>query len=320
MPPTTMIHGRSSEAALAGRTFDIQRFSVHDGPGIRTTVFLQGCPLSCPWCHNPESRSSLPEVRVLEARCVRCGACLEACPTAVHPPGVPPGRPSSAPRPGPDCARCGLCVEACPSGARVLAGRETTVGEVVEIVERDLPFFEETGGGATFSGGEPLFQPEFLLACLDALRARSIHRAVDTTGWASRELILVVAARTDLFLYDLKVLDPDRHIGAMGVPLGPILENLRALDEAGAAVWIRYPVIPGWNDGREDLEALGVFAGGLRKIRRIHLLPYHRLAEEKYRSLGRPYPLDGLRTPPRERLEEMAERLRSRGLEVHVGG
>ncbi len=304
---------------MTGRYFHIQRYSIHDGPGIRTTVFLQGCPLSCPWCHNPESRPPEPQVRVIEARCIRCGECAEACPVVrsmgsdrprTLPLRLPPGR----------CTACGRCVDACPSQARLPTGRPIEVSELIAGVERDLPFYEESGGGVTFSGGEPLLQPAFLLECLIACRARGIPTAVDTSGYAPREAILDVAAQTDLFLFDLKVLDAERHRSWTGVPVEAIIGNLRALDEKGVAVWLRVPVVPGWNDRPGDLEAIGGLAAGLRGIRRIHLLPYHRMAAEKYRSIGRSYPLADMKPPPLEKLEQMAMRLSSFGLDVHVGG
>jgi pyruvate formate lyase activating enzyme len=302
-------------SARRGRVFDIQRYSIHDGPGIRTTVFLQGCPLSCPWCHNPESRSPLPEVRLIAGRCARCGACLEVCPRAPEPaedglPVIDPAR----------CVHCGRCAEACPTGARRLAGGPVTVDQVLDAAERDRPFYEESGGGVTFSGGEPFLQAEFLLACLEGARRRGLHTAVDTCGYAPRETVLRAAAWTDLFLYDVKVVDPARHEAETGVPLAPILENLRALDAAGAAIWLRTPLVPGVNDSAEDLDALGRLAASLGRTRRIHLLPYHPLASEKYRGMGRPYALEGVARPSPERVEEAARRLRLYDLEVHIGG
>ncbi len=305
----------SAVSGATGRCFDIQRWSLHDGPGIRTTVFLQGCPLVCPWCHNPESRSSGPEVRVIAGRCIRCGACLDACPhpaetVAGEVPAVDPAR----------CVRCGLCVAACPTGARVLTGETFTAGEVLATVERDRPFYEESGGGVTFSGGEPFLQPRFLLACLSLARRGGIHTAVDTSGFAPREVVLEAARWTDLFLFDLKLLDGPRHERLTGAPLAPILENLRALDAAGASIWLRTPLVPGLNDAPADLDALGAFAAALPRTRRIHLLPYHRLASAKHRGLGREDPLDGLEPPPPPAVEAAAARLRSHGLDVRLGG
>jgi len=182
----------------------------------------------------------------------------------------------------------GACAEACPTGARQLVGRSYSVDEVLDAVERDRPFYDESGGGVTFSGGEPLQQARFLLACLEAARRRGLHTAVDTSGFASRQTILAVASLTDLFLYDLKVLAPARHLQFTGVPVAPILRNVQALDRAGARIWLRVPYVPGYTDDEENLAALGAFAAGLRHTRRLHLLPYHRLGADKYGRLGRP--------------------------------
>jgi pyruvate formate lyase activating enzyme len=301
-----------AEAQRTGVCVDIQRYSIHDGPGIRTTVFLKGCPLACLWCHNPESIARAPELRVLAGRCVRCGACTKACPLGLADgPNLPdPAR----------CLRCGSCAAACPTGARQLTGRAWTVQEVLDAVLRDRPFYDDSGGGVTFSGGEPLTQWRFLLACLEAAQAQGLHTAVDTSGFASLAVIRAVATRTNLFLYDLKVLDPERHLRFTGVPLAPILRNLRALDATGARIWLRMPLVPGYNDDRANLEAVGTFAAGLRHARRLHLLPYHRLGAEKYARLGRADPMGDVPSPTSDTIETAARILRAYSLDVHVGG
>jgi len=300
---------------ITGNHFDIQRYSIHDGPGIRTTVFLKGCPLSCPWCHNPESHAAHPEISFLPGRCIRCGSCLEVCP---HPAtsgsdGTPVINPLQ-------CVRCGECVDACPTGARELLGRTVDVQEILKEVERDRPFYEESGGGVTFSGGEPLLQSEFLLACLRESRERGLHTAVDTSGYAPREVILEVAAWTDLFLYDLKILDDARHRKYTGVAVAPVLENLRAIDATGAEIWLRVPLIPGINTDAANLEGLGDFAASLKRRYTVHLLPFHGMGSEKYRRLGRDHPLRSPRPLDPGILEEAAEIFRARGLRVHRGG
>lgn len=302
----------SQTDAPRGECFDIQRFSIHDGPGIRTTVFLKGCPLSCLWCHNPESQARLPEIRIIASRCIECGACGPACPQGL---AGGPWLPDPA-----RCQRCGACADACPTGARQLVGRSYGVAELLDAVERDRPFYDESGGGITFSGGEPLYQPRFLLACLELARGRGLHTAVDTSGFASQATVLAVAARTSLFLYDLKTLDPDRHLAYTGVPLAPILRNLRALDRAGARIWLRVPFVPGYNDDPANLEALGTLAASLRHTRRLHLLPYHRLGAAKYARLGRPDRLGEVQPPSAAVMEDAAAYLRSFGLDVFVGG
>jgi pyruvate formate lyase activating enzyme len=201
-------------------------------------------------------------------------------------------------------------------------GRAITVAELVDLVERDRPFYEESGGGVTFSGGEPFAQPRFLLACLEALRVRAIDAAVDTCGVAPRSALLEAAALTKLFLYDLKIMDPVRHEQAIGAPLRPILDNLRALDRAAVPVWLRVPLIPGFNDDRANLDALGNFAIGLETIRRVHLLPYHQLGSDKRLGLGlgTDDPMAGVQTPSRAALETTAAFLRDFGLDVRIGG
>jgi pyruvate formate lyase activating enzyme len=299
---------------VTGTCFNIQRYSVHDGPGIRTTVFLKGCPLSCTWCHNPEGLSRELELIVVQDRCVGCGACVEACP---NPPVVnADGRAVTDRR---SCLRCGSCVDVCVAGARRLVGQPMTVGELLTEIERDRAFYEESGGGVTFSGGEPFEQHEFLLACLRACRERGLHTAVDTSGHAPRDVILEAATLTDLFLYDLKLLDEARHQELVGVPLAPVLDNLRALDEAGAQIWIRFPLIPGVTDSMDNVNALGRRVASLR-TRRVHLLPFHRMAADKYARIEREWEHAGLEDVSEDRVKEAAEALGAMGLDVRVGG
>jgi pyruvate formate lyase activating enzyme len=250
---------------------------------------------------------------VFEARCLHCGACTAACPLGI----------ADGPRlPDPEsCLHCGRCADACPSGTRQLVGRQLAVAEVLDVVERDRPFYDESGGGVTFSGGEPLSQWRFLLSCLEAAQRRGIHTAVDTSGFASLRTIKTVARATNLFLYDLKVLDPVRHLRYTGVPLHPILRNLQALDRAGATIWIRVPLVPGYNDDRANLTALGDLVAGLSRTRRMHLLPYHRLGSEKHACLGLGDPMDPeVAAPSPAALDESAAYLRSFDLDVRIGG
>jgi pyruvate formate lyase activating enzyme len=286
--------------------FDIMRFSIRDGPGIRTTVFFKGCPLDCWWCHNPESRAPELETIRRDARCIRCGACREACPTgAASGKGV--------------CTLCGACVAACPTGAREIVGRAMTVAEILAEVLKDRAFFEESGGGVTFSGGEPLADPPFLATALDACRAEGLHTAVDTCGHAPTPVVRGIGGRTDLFLYDLKLMDDARHREYTGVSNALVLRNLAALAEDSRNVAIRFPVIPGVNDDEENVMATGRFLADLG-FAKIHLLPYHGTASEKYRQLGKPYRLASLRPPSAERLAAMCRTLESFGLNVQVGG
>jgi pyruvate formate lyase activating enzyme len=299
-----------------GLVLDIQRFSIHDGPGIRTTVFLKGCPLTCAWCHNPESQSFVPELLVREGRCVHCGACVAACPRGALGPAPAAG---GAPRPDrARCDACGTCAEACPAGARGRAGRRMTVAEVMDEVERDRPFYEVSGGGVTFSGGEPLAQPAFLAALLRAARARDLATALDTCGHAPWETLDALRGDVDLFLYDLKLMDDGRHRALTGVSNATLLANLRALSERGHRIVVRVPVIEGVHDDPAALDELFAFAAALPKVEAVELLRGHRLAAGKYERLGRPAPATG--APGEEHLAALAERGREHRLAVDTGG
>ena len=292
-----------------GRIFDIKRYAIHDGPGIRTTVFLKGCPLRCDWCQNPESQGTDREIFLSPNRCIGCGKCIEACPEGAV---SPQDR-----RPDPlKCVRCGTCVEACPADARQLLGRDYSVDRLVAELERDRVFYDESGGGVTFSGGEPLVQPDFLRASLERCRALGLHTAVDTCGHVPPEQMEDFARRTDLFLYDLKAMDPGRHRDSVGVSNDLILENLRRVCEAGTPVWVRVPLIPGFNDGEDNLRATAEFVRALPGRPPLSLLPYHRTAAAKYRRLGRRFPMENLAAPPPEAVARAADRLKSMGLDV----
>jgi pyruvate formate lyase activating enzyme len=294
--------------SVTGRVFNLQRYSLHDGPGIRTTVFLKGCPARCLWCHNPESQAFGPEVVRIETRCAACGNCETVCPHGAPPPG------SGL------CAACGECIEACPAGARELAGRETTVDEVMDEVQRDRIFFQESGGGVTFSGGEPLAQLGFLRALLEASRDLDLHTAVDTCGFAPPDGLLGLVPLVDLFLFDIKLVDDRRHREMTGLPAEPILANLRALVAAHPSLWIRVPIVPGHTDGEEDVDAIATLVAGLTGVRHVSLLPFHGTGAAKARRLGRPFPLESLAPPPPERMEALAGLFRDRGLAVSIGG
>ncbi len=297
-----------------GLIFNIQKYSLHDGPGIRTTVFLKGCPLRCGWCHNPESRLPEPEISWSQARCIRCGQCRDICPRA------PDQSPETAAIDRQQCIRCGQCVGVCPTGAREWIGRPRTVSDVLAEILEDRIFYDESSGGVTLSGGEPLMQPEFAAELLAACRAEGLHTAVDTCGYGRREDLLALATWTDLFLYDVKILDDSRHRQYTGVSNGVILENLRALCERGAKVWIRVPVIPGFNDDPGDIEATAAWVASLGSVQRIHLIPYHALGTNKAERVGLAPAATDIAPPSDERMRALAERARGHGLAVKIGG
>jgi len=298
-----------------GLVFNIQKYSVHDGPGIRTTVFLKGCPLQCPWCHNPEGRSHHREIVVLESRCIGCGQCRLACRYGTVVPGAGP-----LPARTEQCALCGACVEACPTSARQIVGQKLSVSQVLEAVLQDQIFYEESGGGVTFSGGEPLSQPEFLRALLAACRDRGIHTTVDTCGLAQPDDVLAVAALTDLFLYDLKFMDDAKHRRYAGVSNALILENLKALGRAQSRIWLRVPVIPGINDAPADLQAAARFAATVSGVQQVHLLPFHRTGLPKARRLGQDNGLAGVQPPSDEAMSRAVDIFANAGLAVKTGG
>jgi len=295
--------------------FDIQRFSIHDGPGIRTTVFFKGCPLRCPWCHNPESWLRTPQVLFYDKKCIACGACFKACPVegALDP--------KSAQRVNRDlCNACGACTEACPAEALEMCGREMTVEEVLSEVEKDRPFYDNSGGGMTISGGEPLMQAEFALALLRAATQAKLSCVLDTSGYADRDAMREAGGLVDLVLFDLKIMDPRRHREVIGVDNAPIIENLRMLSGMGVPIAIRVPVIPGMTDDEENLRAIAALAASLPGIRRVDLMRYNRLGESKWKRLGRTYALEGTVSQKDDEMERLRSLVGACGLTANVQG
>jgi len=302
-------------SAPSGKIFDIKRYAIHDGPGIRTTVFLKGCPLSCWWCHNPEGLWNAPKTIYEFKRCIGCGDCMEACPEVAIS-MAPSGMSTDRHR----CIGCGVCVDACPGGARELTERTVTVSQLVEIIKQDILFYDESGGGVTFSGGEPLQQPDFLIEVLNACGRCEIHRIVDTSGYANRSTIEAVARQTDLFLFDLKLIDSKRHKQFTGVSNKTILDNLTFLHNLGAKITIRIPLIPGVNDDNENLSQICGFLYPLQGIRDVHILPYHDFQKNKYSKLGLTYSADHIVTPTPERVSISMQQFEEKGFQVSLGG
>jgi pyruvate formate lyase activating enzyme len=297
-----------------GVVFDIRRYAIHDGPGIRTTVFLKGCALTCAWCHNPESQAVGYEAMLRESRCIRCGACVDACGHGAIS-WTDAGPLTDRAR----CAACGDCTAVCYAEARERVGREMTVDAVLAEVARDAPFYAESGGGLTLSGGEPLLQREFTTALLRGAKAQGYHTALDTCGFAPWEAFERLRGFVDVFLYDLKLMDDTRHRRFTGVTNAPVLENLRALSARGHRIVLRVPVVPGITDDAENLRALAAFAAELPHLAGVDLLPYHPIGTAKYDRLDRPYALADTTAPSAQRMAEIARILAGHGLRVSAG-
>jgi pyruvate formate lyase activating enzyme len=304
-----------SDLDTTGLVFDIKRYAIHDGPGIRTTVFFKGCPLRCRWCHNPESWKDNPEPALRRNRCLRCGRCVQTCPQNAI--SLTENLPLTDPE---KCTLCGECIETCPGGAREIIGRRMTVAEVMTEIEKDIIFYDESAGGATFSGGEPLMQAEFLLALLNQCRKKQIHTAVDTSCCAQPDVVDAVAKKTDLFLCDLKHTDSDAHRRLTGVENTLIFANIKRLSHAGKRIIIRIPIIPGFNDDPENIEATGKFAASLPGVIRIDILPYNPGGTEKARRLAAAIDLIQVEIPNDQRMNSIAALLGKYGFEVKIGG
>ena len=271
---------------MTGRVFDIQRFSIHDGPGIRTAVFFKGCPLRCAWCHNPESQRPGPELLFFAHKCVGCGKCAEICDN------------THTDR----CTACGRCAAVCPHGAREISGYEITADEVLEKVLRDRAFYETSGGGVTLTGGEPLAQPDFAEELLRKCGDSGLHTAIETCGCAPWETFSRLLPYLDLVYFDIKGIDPALHKRNTGVDNGLILANASRQKESVKEVVFRMPYIPGYNDG--ELEAIKDFAGAFP----LQLMPYHATGEGKYAALGREYPAAGTQPPEPAAVAALAQR------------
>ncbi len=286
---------------ITGIVFNIERYTLHDGPGIRTTVFLKGCPLRCLWCSNPESQTGSPEITYFAEKCTGCGRCLPLCPqNAIQ--QAAPGAPVTILFER--CDGCGACVEQCYPEALVLTGQIMTAQQVVDVVQRDKRFYQNSGGGVTLSGGEPLAQPDFTAGVLRLCRQQGIHTAIQTSGFAPRSALEKVLPHLDLVIFDLKHTQDAEHQRLTGVSNRLILENLHYLNAQKIHVVVQMPLIPGYNDSSENLQAVFDLVKSLPSVEGLSLLAYHALGAAKYSRAGRTYPLQELPTPPGDYLPE----------------
>ncbi|WP_419024568.1 glycyl-radical enzyme activating protein [Emergencia sp.] len=288
-----------------GTIFNIQKMSIHDGPGIRTTVFFKGCPLNCLWCSNPESQKVEKEVACFQSRCVTCGYCAEVCPK-----GLIEAQPPFEITNREECDLCEICVKECCTNAKKVVGEDYTVDELLKEIMKDKSFYDSSGGGVTFSGGEPLMQSAFLKEILAACRENGVHTAIETTGMTDTDSLIETAALLDLIFYDVKHMDDETHRDITGVSNERIIANLAALAKAHDNIVVRIPVIPGINDSTENLRKTADYAASLN-IPSIELLPYHNLGEVKYGQLGREYALADTQKPSEERMNALADEMRN---------
>lgn len=297
-----------------GLVSSVQRFSTDDGPGIRTTVFFKGCNLQCRWCHNPESMYFERQIQFFSQKCVTCGGCAAVCPLKAQ--IIKDGQRVFK---RDLCELCGRCVDNCHSGALIISGKTMTVAEIMTEIGKDRPFYENSGGGVTFSGGEPLLQKDFLKALLLESNNSGMHTAVDTAGNVSWEDFAGILPYVNLFLYDVKVFNEAKHRMVTGTGNQLIFGNLKRLAGCKAEIWIRIPVIPGINDNVTEMDAIAALIQDLKTVRLTELLPFHRLGEGKYQSLGLTYACQNCLPPAEELMENLAEVFKAKGLPVKKG-
>jgi pyruvate formate lyase activating enzyme len=299
-----------------GLIFDIKRYSINDGPGIRVTIFFKGCPLRCAWCHNPESFTMNVQKLYTESRCIGARDCIAICPNHALT-LTPSGIVTDSER----CKLCGKCAEVCPTKAIEMSGRLYSTNEIMKAIEKEELLFDQSGGGVTFSGGEPLLHYDFLIELLDACGERGYHRCVDTSGYADTEKLLEVAKRTDLFLYDLKHMDTQLHKKHTGVGNEKILYNLQILAEAGANINIRIPLITNVNSDRKNIEETACFIASLKgNSKVVNLLPYHNIAAHKYKKMDKEYYESNMAEPSASEINEVRRIFSDYNIETVIGG
>jgi len=299
---------------VEGIVTNIQRFSIHDGPGIRTTVFLKGCNLRCFWCHNPETLKPKPELQLFLDRCIGCGECFRRCPQGAH--VMNDGQRVFKRE---LCQGCGVCADTCYAEALVIAGEVKTVEQVVEEVLRDRPFYETSNGGVTLSGGEPLLQLDFSYAILEQCKQEGVHTAIETAANFQWERVAAILPVTDLVMMDIKLMDSQKHRECTGVPNEQILANALRLGEQPQPLIVRTPIIPGVNDTPEEVKAIAEFAAQLPNLLYYELLPFHPMARGKYHSLDLDYRAQDLKMPKREQMDELTAAAASVGISARHG-
>ena len=296
-----------------GIVFNIQRFSLQDGPGIRTTVFLKGCPLKCWWCSNPESQAMYPEVAHSTALCTQCGECVKNCPTqaiSLAERGVRIDRKL--------CKNCATCVSVCYAGALKVYGEEMSTAEVIGEVEKDVAYYRNSEGGVTLSGGEPLAQPNFAISLLKQCQKSGLHTVVDTCGYVAQEVLKRVLRYTDLVLYDLKHANGLTHKRLTAVSNKRILNNLKLVAQSGVGVIVRVPIISDINDSLENMTAIARYVASLTTVKEVNLLPYHRFGVGKYEMLDSTYRLASTLPPKGAQLEELTKIVETYGMECKI--
>nr|MDO8135060.1 glycyl-radical enzyme activating protein [Candidatus Njordarchaeum guaymaensis] len=298
-------------STATGVIFNVQRFSTEDGPGIRTTVFMKGCPLRCLWCHNVEGINPNREIVWHDTKCIGCLSCVEACPKKAIV-KIPERLVTDRAK----CDACGKCAEVCTAKARELMGQRVSVDEVLDEVLKDKVFYETSNGGVTASGGEPTMQSEFVKELFSECKSSDVHTALDTCGHAKWGILENILKYTDLVLYDIKEIDPKKHKTYTGVPPDLIWENARRIAELGRPMWVRAPIIPGYTDNAENVKGIAKLCAELGNVERLDLLPYHRFGEPKYKKLDLKYALEGLKPPSNEVMENLREVAREAGVKL----